>query len=180
MRLLSLFCLISALSAQPFNIGGRRELFVDRTLIDRLTGAELRPANPLDAGTVLVMDKPWEGAFSGYFTILKDGGLFRMYYRGVPTSGGDGRNAEVTCYAESPDGIRWTKPELGLHQSQGSRANNIILADAAPYSHNFCPMLDSRPGTPRMERFKALAGLNTTGLAAFRRREGLAGKTVRL
>ncbi len=146
---------------------------MDRTLIDRLTGAELRPANPLDAGTVLVMDKPWEGAFSGYFTILKDGGLFRMYHRGVPNSGGDGRNAEVTCYAESPDGIRWTKPELGLHQSQGSRANNLILADAAPYSHNFCPMLDSRPGTPRMERFKALAGLNTTGLAAFSSADGI-------
>ncbi len=46
-----------------------------------------------------------------------------MYYRGVtqtPEGEFDGE-AEVTCYAESTDGIVWTKPNLGLHEYQGRR-----------------------------------------------------------
>ena len=31
------------------------------------------------------------------------------------------------CYAESRDGIHWTKPELGLFEYQGSKKNNILF-----------------------------------------------------
>jgi hypothetical protein len=36
---------------------------------------------------------------------------------------------QVTCYAESRDGIRWTKPELGLVEFKGSSQNNIVWKD---------------------------------------------------
>jgi hypothetical protein len=31
------------------------------------------------------------------------------------------------CYAESADGIHWRKPDLGLHEFQSSRSNNIVI-----------------------------------------------------
>ncbi len=31
------------------------------------------------------------------------------------------------CYAESPDGVRWERPEFGFVEFQGSRKNNILL-----------------------------------------------------
>ena len=68
--------------------------------------------------------------------------------------------SEVTCYAESRDGIHWTKPRLGLHAFHGSRDNNIILApDPRRISHNFAPFLDNRPGVPASERYKAVGGV---------------------
>jgi hypothetical protein len=60
--------------------------------------------------------------------------------------------------AESEDGITWTKPQLGLFEYGGTSANNIVLADSAPVTHNFCPMLDARPGVPPEERYKAVGG----------------------
>ena len=31
------------------------------------------------------------------------------------------------CYATSQDGLTWVKPELGLVDFQGSRANNLVV-----------------------------------------------------
>ena len=56
---------------------------------------------------------------------------------------------------ESSDGIHWTKPELGLFEVQGDRKNNVVLANAAPVTHNFCPFCDERPDVPADERFEA-------------------------
>lgn len=139
-----------------------RELFVDTKWIDSLQGASLRMHAPVHRGAVLKLDRSWEGAFSGYFTMLRAGRGFRAYYRGVPNSGSDGRGAEVTCYAESRDGIEWTKP-----------AQNVFLKEQPPFSHNFTPFIDSRPGVPESERFKALAGTSRSGLMAFASGDGL-------
>jgi hypothetical protein len=38
------------------------------------------------------------------------------------------------CYAESNDGIHWTKPELGLVELGGNKRNNICLIEGEPYS----------------------------------------------
>jgi len=182
-RLLFTFLLVAAASAQtpsaPIDLGSRRELFVDRYLIDRLQNAELRLQKPVEKGAVLRLDQSWEGAFSGYFTVLKDASLYRLYYRCVPSSGADGRPAEATCYAESPDGIRWTKPDLGLFEVLGSKRNNVILAGQAPFSHNFSPMIDSRPGVAAAERYKALSGTSGSGLAAWVSPDGIHWRKMR-
>lgn len=161
------------------DIGSRRELFVDRRLIARLEGAELRLHAPVRKNDALLLDAPWEGAFSAYFTVIRDGGRFRLYYRGVPRPGRDGRPEEVTCYAESDDGIAFTKPALGLFEVNGTRENNLILAGEPPFSHNFCPFLDRRPGVPAAERFKALAGTSQSGLAAFVSSDGIRWRKLR-
>jgi len=173
--LLSGVCLARPAPADQavLELGTRLELFVDDYLIERLAGAQLRLHEPHPAGVVLRFDQPWEGAFSGYVTVLADEGRFRMYYRGLPTAGQDGSTNECTCYAESADGIIWTKPHLGLFTVRGTPSNNVVLAGLPPYSHNFAPFLDTRPGVPATERFKALAGTAATGLVAFTSADGL-------
>ena len=161
------------------DIGSRLELFVDHYLIDRLQGAQLRLNHPVDAGVAIKFDHPWEGAFSGYVTVIKDGPTYRMYYRCLPVAGKDGSENEATCYAESRDGIQWTKPELGIYDLMGTRKNNAVLAHSAPFTHNFSPMLDTRPGVPPAERFKGLGGTKKTGLVAFVSADGLHWKKLR-
>lgn len=152
-------CVLSALPTvgpargdeAPLDIGSRRELFVDRYLIDKLDNLRLKLHEPRSEGTVLKLDQPWEGPFCGYTTVFKDGDRYRMYYRGTTSD----LTREFTCYVESRDGVHWTRPELGLVEFQGSNQNNIILA-GLPECHGFAPFLDTRPGVPANQRYKAL------------------------
>ena len=135
----------------------RRELFVDDFLIESLDGLELRLHEPLLEGRAFAFDKPWEGRFSAYPTIIKDGDLYRMYYRGLPNV--EEGTVAVTCYAESTDGVSWTKPNLGIFEVNGTKENNVVLAIHNKYSRSFSPMLDTRPGVPAVRRFKAITGV---------------------
>ncbi|MBI2688305.1 MAG: hypothetical protein HYX27_18540 [Acidobacteria bacterium] len=167
MRRRELLTLLPALAqgAPPVVVGGRRELFVDDYLIDWMRGAELRLGTPVEKETVLRMDRPHEGPFSAYFTVLRDGGKYRLYYRGVPEAGKDGRSSETTCYAESTDGIHFEKP-----------ANNIVLQGQAPFSHNFCPFIDRNPRGG--SRYKAISGIASSGLKAWVSGNGLAWRPM--
>lgn len=175
-RLLSaLFCLSVlgtvntwSVASEPKEIGSRRELFIDRYLIESLDEAKLVLSRPCDEGAVLEFNKPWEGQFCGYGTIIRDGDIFRLYYRGMPKPGGKA----VTCYAESTDGIHWNKPNLGLFEVQGTRENNIILVDE-PATHNFCPFLDTNADASPEARFKAVGGLAKSGLIGFTSKDGI-------
>ncbi|MFW6161664.1 MAG: hypothetical protein ACODAJ_02790 [Planctomycetota bacterium] len=177
-------CLVSstALCAQEAavrDIGSRRELFVDRWLIDSLKDARLKLHHPVPREIVLRFDKPWEGQFSAYVTVIKDGDLYRMYYRGWPALDGSGRRVACTCCAESRDGVHWTRPTLGLYEVCGTRDNNVILANAGAVNHNFCPFLDTRPGVPKEERYKAVGGSRKSGLIAFVSADGIHWKKLR-
>ncbi|MFZ4628546.1 MAG: hypothetical protein ACOYNR_09495 [Blastocatellia bacterium] len=156
-----------ATQSPPLDLGTRLELFVDRTLVERTDGVTFELQQPIDAGEVLRFNKPWEGPFAGYCTVIRDGARYRLYYRGLPEPRADGSERETTCVAESPDGITWTRPELDLFEVDGHRRNNVVLAGQAPFSHNFSPLLDDRPGVPADQRYKALAGTQKTGLYAF-------------
>ena len=90
----------------PIDIGSRLELMVDDYLIARLSGdAMLRLNRPVPQEVVLVMDKPWEGNACGHHTIFRDGGIYRMYYRGLQfemteTGLNEAAHPAVICYAE--------------------------------------------------------------------------------
>ncbi len=163
----------------PVQIGSRRELMVDDALIASLRGVTLRLAAPIDAGIAFQLDKPWEGAFCAYTTLLQERGRCRAYYRGVPAPGQDGNAGEVTCYAESADGINWTKPALGLFDVMGARENNVILAGEPPFSHNFSPFVDACPDAPPAQRYKALAGVSKSGLMAYVSADGVRWSRLR-
>jgi len=161
------------IAAPPADIGTRRELFLDHYLIEQLDGTELRLHRPTSAGIAIKFDKPWEGIYAAYATVLHDGAKYRMYYRGHPGGGDDGSEVETTCYAESDDGITWIKPELGLFEVMGTKQNNVVLAHDMPFSHNLSPFLDTRPGVPPAEKYKALAGLSTSNLFAYVSPDGI-------
>ena len=161
-------------------IGSRREIFVDRHLIGSLEGAALTLSRPRDMGIVIPFDNPWEGEFCGYSTVLKDGDTFRMYYRGLPKAGLTKNGLQLYCYAESKDGHDWKKPNLGLFEVSGSKENNVVFFDPnESLNHNFCPMIDTRPGVPASERYKALSGSRRTGLVAFVSADGIHWKKLR-
>ncbi len=145
----------------PLAIGSRRELLADDFLIASMTGAELKPHKPEPRDVAIVCDAPWEGNTSAYYTIFQDGDLCRMYYRG---SHSDEKkkttHAELACYAQSTDGISWTKPALGLFEFDGSKQNNIVWTGGG--THNFTPFKDGNPACPADARYKALAGGTTT------------------
>ena len=153
-------------------IGSRRELFVDDWLIERMTGLEQRLNPPTPREVAIVFDAPWEGNTSAYVTVFRDGDRFRMYYRGshFDLETGKTPHREVTCYAESDDGIRWRKPKLGLVEFDGSTANNIVWDGIG--SHNFAPFKDANPNATPEARYKAIAS-GKGGLYAFQSPDGL-------
>ena len=168
----------AAENSQPVELGTRLELFVDSFLIESLDGTSLQLHHPHDEGAVFKFDAPWEGGSCAYLTVLKDGDLYRLYYRGGPSVGKHDNSDEQTCYAESKDGKIWIRPKLGLHEFGGNKDNNIILKGNAHFSHNFSPFIDKRPGIPVTERYKALAGSHQTGLHAFVSADGLHWKKM--
>lgn len=139
----------------PLPLGKHRELFVDGYVIDRLQGVRQVPHEPRDMGAVYRFDKPWEGPFSAYVSVLKDGGVYRMYYRGLPRPEHD-TGYESLCYAESADGVNWTRPDLGLVAVDGSTRNNVLIGKSEAGTHAFGPFLDHRPGVRSDQRYKAL------------------------
>ena len=138
----------------PLAIGDRRELFVDGRLVESLRNARRELHHPVPRELAITHDAAWEGAGSGYHSVFRDGELYRMYYRGTKlgVDGGKLRTGpEVYCYAESRDGVTFTKPDLQLFEHNGSKQNNIIWTGVG--THNFAPFLDSRPGCPPESRF---------------------------
>jgi len=159
-------------AAEPIAIGSRRELFVDDFLIERFVGrAELRLHPPEPREAVLKMDLPWEGIYSGYFTVLADGDRYLMYYRGMPIAEHT-FDSEVTCCAESKDAIHWTKPHLRLFEVRGTKENNVVLARHRA-CHNFAPFVDANPRASADQRFKALGGTGSPGLIALASADGI-------
>ena len=143
---------------EPIDVGSRLELFVDNFLIERLSGdAKQQLHRPEPKEVVLVTGEPWEGNTCAYYTIFRDGDLYRMYYRGSHADEKTQRSQhrEVTCYAESRDGVHWTKPKLGLFEWQGSKANNIILDGHG--THCFVAFRDDNPNCPPEARYKGIS-----------------------
>jgi len=149
-------------------IGSRRELFVDSFLVDSLTGDVRRQLHhPTPREIVLTFDRPWEGQYCGYFSVVRDEKL-RIYYRGWAQL--DGR--DCTCVAESEDGVHFTRPNVGAFEWEGSKDNNIIWMGAG--CHNFTPFLDANPDAPADQRYKALASAGpNASLVPFASADGL-------
>jgi hypothetical protein len=95
-------------------------------------------------------DARWARLWGG--TVMHDQGTFRMWYSGT------GSIEEWMCqrfhmlYAESKDGIHWTKPQLGLVEYRGSKQNNILQVDYPVEMP--AVMRDDAPQVPPQERYK--------------------------
>ena len=172
-------------SPAPIVIGDRRELLVDDFLVDRLSGgARLQLHRPVRQEIVLRTDAPWEGNACGYPSVFQDGNLYRMYYHAGHYRHG-GKPAETRpvrpwflCYAESSDGIRWRRPELGLFEFDGSMRNNIILTPESVSAINGDPahtsvFRDANPNCPADARYKCIIVGKPHGLYVLKSADGI-------
>lgn len=139
------------------DIASRRELFVDKLLVEKMKGVELRLHHPVK------VPRPKSPLPVHHMkTVIQDGDTYHAYYRGDdPSFKGErhtGHAGETLHYAKSKDGHEWELPNLGIYEIGGTKDNNVILANQPPYLTNFMPFLDNRPGVDPSERFKTLAG----------------------
>jgi len=168
-------------ASPSLEIGTRRELFVDDFLLAKRSGVELRMHTPIPREVAIVHDAPWEGTGCGYHTVFRDGDRFRMYYIAAQLTNEAGTEfpkppqRTSACYAESRDGIHWTKPDLGLIDFGGSKHNNIEWA--APRADNFTVFKDPNPACRRGEEYKAVAS-GAGGLHALKSSDGLRWSTL--
>ncbi len=182
----------SALMAQEvLTIGNRRECFFDNYLLDKgMTSAELLLHHPVYRGSVLIHDAPWEGAGCNYHNLFFDDaykgiegknekGTYRLYYLGWQTNSGAPNampgHGIVACYAESPDGINWIKPNLGYIEYNGNKDNNIVLK--SNFNHkgdidNFMVFRDDNPACPPESRYKGI-GAGAGGLRCYNSTDGI-------
>jgi hypothetical protein len=121
----------------------QQELFVDDVLISEQSGLTYtaHACEKLDR-PVVDADKPWEkNRVYLYGTVERDAetGRFRMWYSG----GG-------LAYAESGDGINWTKPELDFHEHKGQKTNLLVTG-----SNLACVVLDPTSADPA-KKYKLL------------------------
>jgi len=115
-------------------------------------------------------EAPDSWAVQFYGSVIRDGDRYRMWHVAagqdrVERSGPRSSPWRV-AYAQSRDGVNWTKPKLGIVEYRGSRANNLIRLEprigvlnlkvlhepgsSAPYkmgTHVWWPKNDSRLGT---------------------------------
>lgn len=154
-------------------LGTRRELFLDDFLIAQLEGAELKAHQPAPRDVVITCDAPWEGNTSAYYTLFADNDRFRMYYRGAHWDVAAKKEAhpEFACYAESRDGLTFTKPKLGLFEFNGSKENNIVLTGTG--THCFTAFKDANPAAPAEARYKAVSAVFKKGLYAYQSPDGV-------
>ena len=138
----------------PKDIGDDRQLFVDGYWMDTADGVRRILHHPERGETAISIEHPWEADSVGYVVTFKDRGKYRMWYRCNPKQmAAPRRNARLTAYAESEDGIHWEKPSLGIIEFEGSRDNNLVWAGPGI---NMAPFLDGNPDTPDDQRHKAI------------------------
>jgi hypothetical protein len=143
-------------------VGSRKQLFIDHKLIETSEGVTLTMNPPRRTGEVLVKpDSPWEtGLRLGSDTsVLKENGRVRMWYQLLGTDNTPGTNPSFmgVAYAESADGIHFTKKPLGLVEVNGSRQNNFVMpADPSLMSQGGASVQrDENPNCPPDERYKS-------------------------
>lgn len=101
-----------------------KQLLFDDALVEDKLGFTLTLNPPVRAeAAALLPEKPWEvGGVHLASVIEGTDGVHRMYYGATDQTG-----VRSLCYATSSDGVVWEKPELGVVEHEGSRANNIVL-----------------------------------------------------
>ncbi len=169
LAVMGLFLMPAHAQVDIYNVGSDRQLFIDNAFFDQSTNVGLQLHQPTKTGQkVLQSDKPWESIMLNWFSVIQDQGVvdnqakYRMWYAAYDLDGDwtSGNDNTSFCYAESRDGIHWTKPELGLFEYQGSKKNNILFRQIGPADghsrvHGTGVFID--PTAPPEARYKAVS-----------------------
>lgn len=85
-------------------------------------------------------DKPWELAI-GWTSVHRNpaSGKYQLWYQAYAGKRAMAKTHEcVVCYAESDDGIAFTKPNLGLFDFNGEKETNIVLLGSGVLGDRYC------------------------------------------
>ena len=155
-----------------FHINDDPQLFVDDVLIEAAQGLTRRWHKPQRHGhePVIRRDRPWERTL--YFTysnyaVIRDpaDGLIKCWYEDLGEIDGKEHPWKTTVlYAESRDGLNFTKPDTGIRTSSGEMTNIVMGYQAGvepstrnPWAqigvHSSGIVIDPHPPTPE-ERFR--------------------------
>jgi len=132
------------------------QLFLDDVSVARMVNLrrELQapvkhPGNPL-----IVQDKPWEKRMLNFYgTVLyePDRKKFRCWYLAREEDGSivDRPEGPITaeylqCYAESDDGLRWTKPPVGWEKFGAYDGHNVLIYSG----HGLCVLREPDDSDP--------------------------------
>lgn len=143
------------------NIGNRREVCWDEYLWDKSENITVKMHHPEYRGVVLKCDQLWEGSNCCYFQIIRDGNVYRLYYRGwdkrMSWDGQPiGNNYLYWCCAESRDGKKFQRLPLGIVDIPGHPENNVFFPESLDNLHVY---KDTNPACPEDEKYKALIGV---------------------
>lgn len=178
------FLLCSSVTASELiDIGSRLEPMIDNHLIATMSdGLHFQLHKPVRRNVALVTDSPWEGNACPYNSVFQDNDRYRMYYGSNQYVTAKGEltypHKPYTCYAESQDGIHWTKPNLGLVEFNGSKQNNIVLDAKSIKGISVDPsdiavFKDSNPQCAPAARYKAvIRSTDEPGLVALKSPDG--------
>jgi hypothetical protein len=90
---------------------------------------------------VIKPEKPWEGML-GWTSVYRDQktGKHQLWYQAYQERRVEDKLMKnVVCYAESMDGITWTKPNLGLIPFYEEKNTNIVLiGEKGGYGERYC------------------------------------------
>lgn len=124
-------CLSRSLQAsEPLRANGHAQLFLDNRVVEEMFALKRTVHRPqmYKNNPVMSYEHPWEySCVTLWGTVLFDEAenIFKCWYQTwgdiVPE-----RKSIYICYATSIDGKKWDKPELGIHEFEGSKKNNIV------------------------------------------------------
>lgn len=119
----------SSLASSPRHIRTETQSMMDPRIIEKSQQIQITMHRPRRDGRVLLTnDQSWEtrpgNLIHVYSSILYENGKFRLWY---DLGDLEDRTRRVVCYAESRDGLHFTKPRLGLHMYGGTKQNNVVM-----------------------------------------------------
>lgn len=115
------------------DIGNTKQLFIDDEIIETSNDVEFVMHSPFPTGDVILeSDLPHEsgGYVYLYSSVLKDPidnkvKIWYDYFK--PKSEDPYDHDRHIAYAESTDGINFSKPQFGLYELNGSKENNVVI-----------------------------------------------------
>ena len=141
-------------------IGSVRQLFLDDHIIERIDGLKRTMHQPVKRGAVIKPDQEWETSLQTRCSPAWDEErkLFKLWLitsTNIPGFAG-------TSYAESADGVHWTKPVLRQTKINGSLENNflaVVPGDTWPKNGIENVVIDPDDPDPK-RRYKGFYGVN--------------------
>ena len=120
-----LFC-ISIVIASTIPVSSDKQLFIDDKFIDSCDRITINSNVPSKFSIAIKTDQKWESSGIYGSSVVQDGNLIRLYYRAIEFDKPNTWGKRRICYAQSIDGINWSKPSLGQVEYAGSKDNNIL------------------------------------------------------